>query len=105
MMLAPGNGAVGEDELLEEIEVMAAERVAHVDGSAADGPRSRVEFGAGVVGLEHVPIRLHELAHPQAVVRVIDHVRSLQPVDPHGISMRILKPEIVTYQEDQRSNR
>lgn len=35
--------------------------------------------GAGVVRLEHFPVRTDELAHPQVVVGAVHHVRTLQP--------------------------
>lgn len=43
---------------------MAADGVADVDGAAGDGAGGGVEVGAGVSGLEHVPIGLNEVAHP-----------------------------------------
>ena len=77
---APGHGAVREDEPPQELEVMAAERVADVDWATVDGPGGGMEGGAGVVRLEHVPVRADELAHPQAVVGAVHHVGTLQPV-------------------------
>ena len=76
------DGAIREHKLPDEIKVMAADRIAEIHRSTADGPGCGVVPGAAVIGLKHVPIWLYHLAHPEAVVGTVDHMNTLQPVDP-----------------------
>ena len=64
---------------------MASDRVTDVNGAARDGPGSGVELGTGVGGLKHIPIWVDEIAHPQAIVRTMHHMTSLQPKRTVGI--------------------
>lgn len=97
VMLAPQKRAVRQDEGFEEVEVVAPNAVADIDGSARDCPRSGVELCAGVGGLEHVPVRVDEVAHPQAIVRTVHHVTPLQPIRPVRIPARVRAPKIIAY--------
>lgn len=92
---APKDGAVGEGEPLEQVEIVAADGVADVDGAAGDGAGGGVERRAGVGGLEHVPVGVDELAHPKRVVGAVNHVASLQPVCPVRVTRWVRAPKVV----------
>lgn len=94
--VAAEDGAVGEDDGLEEAEVVVADGVADVDGTAGDGAGGGVEGSARVGGLEHVPVRVDEVSHPQAVVGTVDHVASLQPERPVRVTRWVGAPKIIT---------
>lgn len=51
--------------------------------------------GAGVGRLEHVPVRVYEIAHPQTVVGTVHHVAPLQPKRTVWIARRIRAPEVI----------
>jgi hypothetical protein len=95
--LAPEDGAVGERQAAEQREVVLPHRVADVDGPAGDGAGRGVEGGAGVRGLEHVPVRVDEVAHPQRVVGAVHHVAPLQPEGAVGVAGGVRAPEVVAH--------
>lgn len=64
IVLATQDGTIGQDQFLEEVEVVVSRRVTYVNGATGDGTRSGMEVGARVGGLEHVPIRVNEVSHP-----------------------------------------
>lgn len=76
-MLALGDGPIREDKFLNEIKIMATNRVAHINRTTTDGPGSSVELCGAMIRLKHVPVWLYDLTHPQAVVCTVDHVDAL----------------------------
>ena len=77
IVLASQYGPIRQDQALEQLEVVFFDWVADVNGSAGDGSRGGMELGTWVGGLEHVPVWVYEVAHPQAVVGTVDHVTTL----------------------------
>lgn len=75
-MDTPWDGTIKESKFLDEFKVMRAftKMVTEVDGSTRDGSRRRMVLGTDMIRLEHVPIRLNHLTHPQTVVRTVNHV-------------------------------
>ena len=61
-----------------------------------------MEFGTRVSGLEHVPIWLNEVPHPQAVVGTVHHVTPLEPVRTIWITRGISAPKIISYKIGQK---
>jgi hypothetical protein len=49
-----------------------------------------------VRGLEHVPVRVDEAAHPERVVGAVHHVAALQPEGAVGVAGGVRAPEVVT---------
>jgi len=86
---------IRQDELLEEREVVLAHRVTDIDRTTGDRPRGSVELSTRVGGLEHVPVRVYEVAHPQAVVGTMHHVTPLQPVCAVDITVWISRPKVI----------
>lgn len=102
VVVATEEGAVGKDEALEQLEIVLPDLVTNVDGAAGDGPRRGVELRARVSRLEHVPVGVDEIAHPQAVVGAVHHVTPLQPevvVRVTPLTRIIGTPKIVTYEQ------
>lgn len=97
IVLASQDGSVRKNQALEELEVVLADGVGNVDGSAGDGARRRVELSARVIGLEHVPVGVDEVPHPQTVVSAVHHVTALEPEGAVGIAGGISAPEIISY--------
>ena len=64
IVLAPQDGPVRQDQGLEKLEIVLADAVGNVDGSAGDGTRGGVKDGAGMSRLEHVPVWVDEVPHP-----------------------------------------
>lgn len=102
VVLAPQDRAVRQHQPPEQLEVVLPDLVAYVDRSARDGAGSGVEQSARVRGLEHVPVRVDEVAHPQAVVRAMHHVTPLEPKRAVRVARWIGAPEIIAYIEHQK---
>lgn len=77
IVFTPQDRPIGQNKALEQPEVVFSDRVADVNGPARDGAGGSMELGAWVSGLEHVPIRVDEVAHPHAVVGTVHHVTPL----------------------------
>lgn len=76
-MLTTQDRPIWQNEAFEQLEVVLSDAIANVNGSTGDGSRGRMELGTRVSGLEHVPIRVNEIPHPQAVVGTVHHVTPL----------------------------
>lgn len=96
VVVTPQNRAVRENKLLKQIKVMFPNRVTNIDGTTRDGPGRSVKRSAGVSRLEHIPVRVYEIPHPQTVVRTVHHVTPLQPKRPVWVARRIRAPEVIT---------
>lgn len=94
-MLASQNGAIRQNQLLKQLEVVAPDRITYINRSARNGTRSGMEFGARMIRLEHIPIRVDKVSHPQAVVGAVHHVTPLQPIRAVWISGRVSAPKII----------
>lgn len=64
IVVAPEDGAVGEDEALEQVEVVLADGITDINRPAGDGSRGGMKLSTRVRGLEHIPVRVDEVAHP-----------------------------------------
>lgn len=96
--LASQDRPIGQHHAPEQPEIVLPDRVANVDGSARDGSGRGVKSGARVSRLEHVPVRVDEVPHPQAVVCAMHHVAALEPEGPVQVPGRISAPEIISCQ-------
>lgn len=84
--LTAQNRAIRQGEGLEKLKVVLSNTIRNVNGAAGDGSGGSVELGARVSGLEHVPVRVNEISHPQAVVGTMHHVTPLEPIGSVHIS-------------------
>ena len=75
---------------------MLPDGVTDIDWSTGDSPGSSKELSTRVSRLEHVPIWVDEVAHPQAVVGTVHHVTTLEPECAIGVTRWISAPEIIT---------
>lgn len=98
IILTSKDRAIWKHQSFKEFEVVFSDRVTDIDRTTGDGARGSMEGGARVSGLEHIPIRMDEVAHPQTVVCAVHHVASLQPKCTVWISRWISAPKVVTYQ-------
>mmetsp|Transcript_16738 Transcript_16738/g.40057 ORF Transcript_16738/g.40057 Transcript_16738/m.40057 type:complete len:376 (+) Transcript_16738:609-1736(+) len=71
--------AIRQHQALEDVEVVVAGMVANVHSTASHRARRRVEGGDLVVALEHIPVRLHDLANEERVVGHVGDVRRVRP--------------------------
>ena len=53
-----GRTAIRQDDAREQVKVVRARGVRHVEGAARDGPGRGVQQARRVPRLEHVPVRL-----------------------------------------------
>lgn len=96
IVLASENRAIGQHQGLEQVKVVLSNGVAHINRTAGDGPRGGMEGGARVGRLEHVPVGVYEIPHPQAVVGTVHHVAPLEPKRTVWVSGWIRAPEVIT---------
>lgn len=93
--LTPQYRPIRQRQPPQQLKVMITDGVADVDGPTRDGAGGGVEMSAGVGGLEHVPVGVDEVGHPEAVVGAVHHVASLQPECPVRVPRWVRAPEIV----------
>lgn len=77
---------------------MLSDKITDIDRATGDSSRGGVESRTRVGGLEHIPVRVDEVAHPQAVVGAMHHVASLQPKRTVWITRGVGAPKVITYQ-------
>ena len=77
---------------------MLSHRITNIDRATRDGSRGSMEGGTRVGGLEHIPGRVDEVPHPQAVVGAMNHVTSLEPKRTVWITRGVRAPKVITYQ-------
>jgi hypothetical protein len=95
IVLAAQNGAIGQHQGLEQLKVVLPNSVTYINRATRNSARCSVESSTWVSRLEHVPIWMYEVAHPQAVVGTVHHVTTLEPKCAIGISRWIGAPEII----------
>ena len=77
IVLTPEGGPIRQDQGLEKLKVVLPHCVTYVNRPTRHGPRGSMESSTRVCGLEHVPIWVDEVPHPQAVVGTMHHVTPL----------------------------
>jgi hypothetical protein len=95
IVLAAQNGAIRQHKGLEQLKVVLPNCVTYINRATRNCPRCGMESSAWVSRLEHVPIWVYEVAHPQAIVSTVHHVTSLEPKCAIGITRWIGAPEII----------
>lgn len=63
-MLATQDGAIGQREALEQLEVVLSNTITDVNRSTRDCSGSSMEFSTWVSRLKHVPIWVNKISHP-----------------------------------------
>uniref|UniRef100_A0A7C8YH38 Uncharacterized protein n=1 Tax=Opuntia streptacantha TaxID=393608 RepID=A0A7C8YH38_OPUST len=77
IMLAPNDAPIRQNQPLEQLEIMLSNTVTHIDRPPRNGSRGCMKLGTRVGRLEHVPIRVNKITHPQTVISTMYHMKAL----------------------------
>lgn len=77
IVLTSKDRSIREHQFFQKLKVVLSDKVTNINRATRDGSRGGMEGGARVGGLKHIPIRVDEVAHPQAIVGTMNHVATL----------------------------
>ena len=97
IVLTPEDRTVRQNKPLEQGKIVFPNSITDINWATRDCPRGSMELSTKVSRMEHVPIRVDKVAHPQTVVGTMHHVTTLKPKCAIGITRWISAPKIITY--------